>query len=184
MADPATETRGDVTRPGRPWGCVLGVMLLLIVVLAIARFFSPADWVDVTVGPLPADYQGFCVLAEDSEGIGALPWYRAMVTTWTDDPFLSGTLDPGFWDVDNDGFIPVSVQWRDARRYGVLLQKKDGRWRHWWLEPGEVSRPSPLRWVFGGGKAEMRLPPEARAIVPSEELLRRLGSKEPPRGGG
>jgi hypothetical protein len=141
----------------------------------ISRTLSPSDWVDVTVGPLPEGYENLCLIAEDSKGTGALHWYHAKVVTFTEDPFLNGTLEGGFWDHDNDGFIVASVQWRAAKKYGVLIHRRDGDWRLWWLAPADLQRPSLTRFVFGGGKATMHLPAEDQAQIPSEQILEGLG---------
>ena len=132
----------------------------------------------MTVGPLPDGYENFCLIAQDSGGFTALPWYHAKVFTFTEDPFMGGSLGLGFWDPDNDGFIVASVQWKEAKRYGVLSHRRDDQWRIWWLAPADLQRPSLLRFVFGGGRAVMHLPAEDSAEVPSKELLRQLGLRD------
>jgi hypothetical protein len=157
----------DRLKPKPRWGCLIAPLAVSILYVIVSRLISPSDWVDVTVGPLPRDSENFCLIAEDSRGVCVIPWYHSKVFPFTEDPFMSGSLAGGFWDFDNDGFITASVQWKEARRYGVLIHRRDDQWRLWWLEPREMSRPSIIRFIVGGGKADMCLPAEARAQVPS-----------------
>jgi hypothetical protein len=170
----AKESDGRL-KPKPRRSCLIALPAVAILYYFISCQFSPLDWVDVTVGPLPKGTENFCVIVEDSRGIGVLPWYHSKVFPFTEEPFMNGTLDGGFWDFDNDGFITASVQWREARQYGVLIHRRDGEWRLWWLEPGEISRPSSMRYIVGGGKANLHLPAEASAQVPSKEVLERFG---------
>ncbi len=175
MGHPEADSPRKDTTPKAPWGCLIAFVVVAIPSVLISRVISPSDWVDVTVGPLPNTYENFCLITEDAKGVIALPWYHAMVIPFAEDPFMGGTLGGGFWDPDNDGVILASVQWREAKRYGVLIHRRDDQWRLQWLEPGDVHRPSVMRFVFGGGKAEMHLHAEDRALVPSRQLLERLG---------
>jgi hypothetical protein len=154
---------------------LIAFLVVAIPVVLVARMISPSDWVDVTVGPLPKGYENLCLIAEDSKGISALPWYHSKVIPFTEDPFMGGTLGGGFWDPDNDGVILASVQWREAKRYGVLIHRHDDQWQLQWLGPGDVRRPSVMRFVLGGGNAEMHLPAQGRALAPSRQLLEQLG---------
>ncbi len=145
---------------------------MVTLVFLISRTMSPSDWVDVKVGPLPPGTEVSCLIAEDAAGVGTLPWYHSKVFPFTMEPSQS----LGFWDSHHDGFITASVQWREAQRYGVLVHHRENdRWRLWWLEPGEVIRPSDMRFLVSGGKAEMHLPAEARGQVPTKQFLKRLG---------
>lgn len=166
---------GNDPKPKAPWGYLIAFLAVTIPVVLASRMISPSDWVDVTVGPIPDGYENFCLIAEDSRGLSALLWYHSKVIPFTEDPFMGGTLGGGFWDPDNDGVILASVQWREAKRYGILMHRHDGQWQLQWLGPEDVRRPSVMRFVFGGGKAEMRLPVQGRALVPSRQLLEQLG---------
>jgi hypothetical protein len=166
---------GNDPKPKVPWGCLIAFLVVAVPVVLVSRMISPSDWVDVTVGPLPNGYEKFCLVAEDSKGISALPWYHSKVIPFTEDPFMGGTLGGGFWDPDNDGVILASVQWREAKRYGVLIHRRDDQWQLQWLGPGDVQLPPAMRVVFGGGKAEMRLPAQSHTLVPSRHLLEQLG---------
>lgn len=74
-------------------GCLIAILLLAIPYVLVSRTISPSDWVDVDVGPLPAGSKNFCLIAEDSQRVGTLPWYHAKVIPFTMDPFMGG--EPG-----------------------------------------------------------------------------------------
>jgi hypothetical protein len=173
--DKADAPKRADNKPKISWGCTATLLAVVSIYFLISRTISPSDWVDVTVGPLPNGYASYCLIAEDSTGVRALPWYHSKVFPFTEDPFMEGTLGMGPADFDNDGFVTVSVQWWEAKRYGVLLHRRDDQWRLWWLNPRDLRRPSVMRFVFGGGKANVHLSDEVHAQVPPQELLERLG---------
>jgi len=70
---------------------------------------------------------------------------------------------------DDQRFAPV--QWPDAERYGAQAQRRDGTWVLWWFGPDDLVRPSPARYITGGGRAEVRLPDASQARVPTQEFL-------------
>jgi hypothetical protein len=175
--DPSEEIRivqvAGKERKSRP-GCFFAFLFVVIAVILISRVLSPSDWVEVTVGPLPESSQNWCVIAEDSDGVRPLSWYHSKVFPFTDNPFHGGDLMGPSW-LYRSGFVTASVQWREAKRYGILIQLTDDEWRLYWLEPQEVFRPSIMRYIIGGDSANMHLPAEARAHVPSKQLLKQLG---------
>jgi len=147
------------------------MLMLAIPIFLIFQLISPPDWVDVTVGPFPKDSKQYYLIAEDSKGAGFLSWYHSKVIAFPEDPSWGG----GYSDFDPDGFTTASVKWREARRYGVLIHRRDNQWRIWWINPQEMGLPSITRVIFGGGKAEMHLADEEHAQMPSRELMKRLG---------
>ncbi|WP_435018023.1 hypothetical protein TA3x_005662 [Tundrisphaera sp. TA3] len=161
-------------------GCLFAFLIVTIPWLAITKVTSPADWVDVKVGPIPKGCENFCLIAEDSQGIGTLPWYHSKVVADAVDPFMGGALSGEARNHKEEGFFIASVRWREAKGYGVLAQRADGRWRLWWIEPSALRRPSASRFIYGRAPAGMRLPAEASAQVPSEPLLKRLGHRREP----
>lgn len=175
MEQSQADHHSNQARTKSPWSCLVALVAVAVPYVLISRIISPSDWVDVTVGPLPSGYESFCLVAEDSKGIGTLPWYHSKVFAFTADPFMGGSLGGGFWDADHDGFILASVQWREASRYGVLIHFRDDQWRLVWLASSGVRRPSVSRFVVGGGRAAMTLSSEDLTQVPSRELLERLG---------
>jgi hypothetical protein len=145
----------------------------LAVLGSVRNFFSPPDWVEVTVQNAPSNIDGIYIIAETRAGPLPLPWYHSKVYTFTFDPRQAGSeLDTG-----PDGVTRrADVQWIDAERYGILAQKKDGTWLLWWLGPGGRQGPSILRYLNGGGSATLRVPDDpARAEIPSEDFMRRVG---------
>ncbi len=166
----------DESKP--QWGCVAAFLIVLVPFVLCCRVLSPSDWVDVTIGRILKDTLNWCLIAEDSRGVGSISWYDSKVTPFTTDPFHGGSFQRGTGKIDDHGFVTDSVQWREAKRYGILIQRQDDSWRLFWLEPGEISRPSIGRFLMGGGYAKMDLPDEIRAQVPSTQLLKRLGFSE------
>lgn len=160
-------------------GCLIGLLIVAAPCVFVYRVANPSDWVDVDVEPFPRGHDDFCLIAEDARGVEALPWYRSKVLPFEEPPFLGGTFYGGSYDHDGDGFIQASVQWREAKRYGVLVRLRDDRWRLWWLGPDDVQRPSLLRFIVGGGRAVVHLPAEDRAETPTPEFLKRLGLEIP-----
>jgi hypothetical protein len=145
-----------------------------ISIFLFCRYLSPPDWVDVSIGPFPEDIESYCLVAEDAGRVEALPWYHYKVISFPEDPSLGG----GHRVNDRHGFATESIQWKEASRYGLLIQCQDNQWRLLWLQPQEVRRPSIMRFIIGHGEAEMHLPVGIdRAQVPSSELLKRLGFK-------
>jgi hypothetical protein len=170
-----SEVNPPGNKPNSRWGCSIAFVVAVILSVLIFKVFSPSDWVEVTVGPFPKEYKDFCLIAEDASGVGTLHWYHSKVFPFTMDPSQGG----GYYDFDHDGVIPASVQWREAKRYGVLIRIREDQWQLWWLGPNDVKRPSFMRHIFEGGRAEMRLP-AGRAETPSGQLLEQLGfSLEP-----
>jgi hypothetical protein len=174
--DHETSSEEPVKRRSRPrWGCLLALLSMAILYAFISYQLTPPDLVKLTVGPLPIDAQDFCVVVEDSHGVGTLPWYYSKVLPFTMDPFMQGVWRGAGRPSEGD-FTTEDVQWREAKRYGVLIRRRDDQWRLFWLEPGEIRRPSIMRYFVGGNNdAAMHLPAEARAEVPSPQFLERLG---------
>jgi hypothetical protein len=166
------------TKPQFPWGCLIAFLTVVIPTVWIHHLVSPPDWVDVTVGPFAKGVTQYCLVAEDSSGVGTLAWYHSKVIAFSEDPSLGG----GYSIADEEPVPTVTVRWREARRYGVLVHREDNQWRILWLEPHEVHRPSPMRFIVGGGRAKMHLPAGDRGQVPPKDLLERLGFNEPPGG--
>jgi hypothetical protein len=158
------------------WGCLLAPLSMAILYGFISYQLSPPDWIEVTVGPLPIDAQDLCVIVEDSRGVGALPLYHSKVFPFTADPFMHGEFYGGLGRPSKGDFSTASVQWREAKRYGVLIRRRDGQWRIHWLESGEIRRPSVMRYFVGGNNdAALHLPEETRAQIPPPEFLEQLG---------
>ena len=150
------------------WGCITATIGIVLVVYLVFRTLSPSDWVDVAVRPMPEGIEQIILIAEDSEGVEPLDWYESKLI-----PFTIPAHDGGWHDMGSE--FNYSVQWKRARRYGVLTKHRDDRWLLWWLEPEEVTRPSLMRYVIGGGRAEIHLPGEARAEKPSREFFENVG---------
>ena len=100
-----------------------------------------------------------------------------MVFPFTSEP--DSTSDEWYWGVPPDR-RRAAVQWPQAARYGALAQRADGSWMLWWLRPADLDGPSLLRYLFGGDRAEIRLPDESQSSVPSQEFLDHLGLSERP----
>src|SRR5207248_2092442 len=137
--------------------------------------FSPPDWVEVTIRRVPAGVRHLYLIADGPAGARTLLWYHSMVFPFTSNP--SSRVDEWNWNVPPDQ-RRGPVKWPHASRYGVLAQRPDGSWVLWWLGSGDLEGPSILRYVFGGDRAEILLPKESRASVPSMELLDHLGLSE------
>lgn len=157
---------------GRTWrirGC--GCLIAFLIVSGYLGYLvleavSPSDWVEVTVGPFPEGSEKYCLVAEDARGVSTLHWYESKLTAFTLDPRLYGAHNvAGRHELD--GLYRSSVQWRLAKRYGVLVRRSGNRWLLYWFGPNEV------RWV--GRKVEIRLPPEDRAEVPTNEVVLKIG---------
>jgi hypothetical protein len=153
----------------------------LMVVVAVALFlwvrnlFSPPDWVEVTIHRVPKGVQHLYLIADGHSGAHRLLWYHSKVLPFTSDP--DSPEDEWNWNVPADQ-RRADVQWPHASRYGALLQRRDGSWILWWLGPADLDGPSILRYVFGGDRAEIRLPVESQASAPSKEFLDHLGLSE------
>lgn len=170
--DDAASADSDASPRRKPnWGCVTASIFGLAFICLVFRTLSPSDWVDVTVSPIPEGVEQIVLLAENSEGVEALDWYVSKLI-----PFTLPAHDDGY-AIFGDEFN-CSVQWKRARRYGVLAKSHDDRWLLWFLEPEDVKRPSLMRHVIGGGRAEIHLPGKARAGEPSRHLLEHLGVLE------
>jgi hypothetical protein len=63
---------------------------------------------------------------------------------------------------------------------GVALALADGAWELRWFGPGDLEGPSVLRYIVGGGTAEVRLPDESRATSPTPEFLKQVGLPDRP----
>ncbi len=165
------DERADQPEPKTPLGCWIAITLAGVLVLSILRFFHPPDWVDVTVGPFPVGRWEYFLLAEDSGGVEPLAYYETKVFPFT----MMPGKDISGMEVSGNQWHTYSYQWRDASRYGVLARGGDGRWLLWWLRPDEVRGPSLLRYIVGGGTADLRIPDESRAEIPTPQFLDRLG---------
>jgi hypothetical protein len=152
------------------WLCSIAFLLVASVCWFIYQAISPSDWVRVTVGPFPADTDRWCLVVEDMEGVQSLKWYTAMVTAFAEDPSMIG----GFRLPDNSKSATDDIQWREAQRYGVLIRSQDKEWRLVWARSEHVIKPSILRYVFGGGTAEIPLHADDEVETPSKEVLKRI----------
>jgi hypothetical protein len=151
----------------------LGVVLAVLLLLYIMRLpFAPSDWVEVTVRNVPKGLRQIYLIADRREGVRALNTYHAKVAAFTEDPRRGGQ---GWYSNSPEGERFGEKQWPNAHRYGALAQRPDGTWELWWLGPADLDGPSVFRYIVGGGKAEIRLPDESRAVTPSPELLKQVG---------
>jgi hypothetical protein len=155
----------------------LSAVLAVALLIWIRNQFSPPDWVEVTVHRVPAGVRHLYLLADGRAGPRTLLWYHFKVIPFTSPPGSPG--DEWYTNTPPDR-RRGSIQWPLASRYGVLAQRRDGSWMLWWLAAGDLKGPSLLRYVFGGDRAEVTVPDEARASAPSEEFLDRLGLSERP----
>jgi hypothetical protein len=155
------------------------VVALLIsgILLAAREIFSPTDWVEVTVRNVPKGLRQIYLIADGRDGVSALRFYHAKVVVDAADPRHFGA--GWYWNrPEDERFAPL--QWPSAHRYGALAQRSDGAWELWWLGPADLDGPSISRYLVGGGKAEVRLPAESRAVAPSQELLKQVGLPDAP----
>ncbi len=155
---------------------VVGVALALA--SAARQPFSPSDWVDVTVRNVPPELRQIYLIADGPDGPRALDWYHAKVIAFTE-PARMGQLWYRNWNRPADQrFAPL--QWPVAKRYGALAQRSDGAWELWWFGPDDLEGPSVLRYIVGGGTADVRLPDESRATSPTPEFLKQVGLPDRP----
>jgi hypothetical protein len=149
-----------------PLGCLGAV---LIVFYLLFRLMNPSDWVEVTARSIPGDARAVFLIADSSGKATGLPGYDTKALPFTHRYPRVFTRDVG----------PVPLQWRDADRYGVLAEMRDGSWKLCWLGPGDLSKPWVWRHLVGGGSAEFRVPDPSRAEVPSTEFVDRLDLPPP-----
>ena len=155
---------------------VVGVAFALA--YAARQLFAPSDWVDVTVRNVPPALRQIYLIADGPDGPRALNWYHAKVVAFTE-PARMGQLWYRNWNRPADQrFAPL--QWPVAKRYGALAQRSDGAWKLWWFGPDDLEGPSVLRYILGGGTAEVRLPDESRAASPTPEFLKQVDLPDRP----
>jgi hypothetical protein len=151
--------------------------MAVVLFLCVRNFFSPPDWVEVTIHRVPDGVQHLYLIAEDRAGAHRLLWYHSKVFPSTSNP--NSPLDEWNWNTPADQ-RRGEVQWLNAIRYGALAQRRDGSWILWWLGPDDLDGPTILRFIRGGDRAEIRLRDESEASAPSEEFLDHLGLSERP----
>lgn len=121
---------------------------VLATVIVIHNTFSPPDWVVLHLVQVPPDVQAVYVIARDRQGAAPLKWYFSKFY-----PFLGSAKEVGEvwylapWGDQRKG----DVQWRSVDSYGILARRESGEWVVWWLRPGDVKKPTPLRYLTGGG---------------------------------
>jgi hypothetical protein len=124
------------------------------------------------------------MIADGPNGVRAMNFYWSMVMVYESDPRLAGQNWFGITP-DNQRITPDdqrfgTVKWPEARRYGAIAQRADGKWEVWWFGKGDLEGPSLSRYVVGEGHAKIQLPDEALAVTPSKELLDHLGLPDAP----
>jgi len=155
----------------RAWTTVAAVVLVGVAALLAYRWLRPADQVFVLVTNVDPATRFLWLVADTAAGPETMGWSRKKVVPSTTHPSRMGpNFDPRY----DRGSTYLSVSWRDGRRYGLLTEDRDGRWRVFWLAPEDVHLMGRL-WLLGGGEAWVRMPPKDRAEPASEELLDQLG---------
>jgi hypothetical protein len=155
-------------------------MLAIVAVVGVAfaladvarQPFAPSDWVNVTVRNVPPRLRQLYLIADGPDGARALNWYFDKLFAWTEPPRIAGQQWYSNRPAD-ERFAPV--QWPLANRYGAVAQRADGTWKLWWFGPDDLEGPSVLRYIVGGGTAEVRLPDESLATSPTPEFLKQIG---------
>jgi hypothetical protein len=155
-------------------GCLLAVLLVVVTVsIVVNRTFYPPEIVTITLPSTPNEADFLYVVADRPSGVKRLSWY-----------YPPSLLGPGQIPADDEWIKDVArvgsgpfvrhIRWPSARRYGVVIHRRDGSWRLWWLDDRSLVGPTISRHLVGGGEALIRLPDASNAEVPSRELLDRL----------
>jgi hypothetical protein len=137
---------GFIVRINKKYMFATGV--LLAATIALHNLLDPPDWVELHLTNVPLGLIDVYVIAASREGDVPLKWYFAKVI-----PFVGDARRLG-----QEWSRPVSgdqrkgdVQWITADHYGILGRRKSGEWIVWWLKPEDVEKPTPLRYLIGGG---------------------------------
>ncbi|WP_165226107.1 hypothetical protein [Aquisphaera insulae] len=161
---------------------MMALVAVAAVVLALVHgareLVAPSDWVDVTVRNVPPGLRQIYLIADGPDGPRAFNWYFDKLLAWTE----SSQLGQNWYRNPPSGQRFGHVQWPLAGRYGAVAQRSDGTWELWWLGPDDLRGPSAMRYIAGGGTAEVRIPDESRATSPTPEFLKQLGLPDRPRG--
>jgi len=159
---------------------ILYIIMFIIFITFTYEIFFPYDWVSVDVGPFPSQVNSYCIVSENPTGITALLWYESKIFPFAMEPSSSGTRVRRSRNSDATWHDRASIQWRESKKFGVLTQDRGGEWKIWWIEPKNLKRPSPTRFLFGNGEAVMRISPGINPQIPDNETLNRLGFRTRP----
>jgi hypothetical protein len=141
--------------------------VILIVLILIHNVFSPPDWVELRLEQVPSDLEQVYVLVRDNDKISFLKSYHSKV-------FPDVSKDGAMWRPGNAPQLKDNVQWSVGDSYGILAQRKSGEWVVWWIGPRDISGPSPLRFVIGGGTVSMRTSGIESAIPAPKSLVNQV----------
>jgi hypothetical protein len=154
---------------------VLLFVLAIVILLWIRSLGCAPDWIQVHLSDVPDGVEPLYLVAENHGGVHAMHWYHAKLTAFAFDPRITGDE----WrrgETENERL--GDVQWVRARRFGILARGRDGRWLLWWLGTRDISGPSVLLSLLGYGKAEIRVPDEAKAETPPASLIENMNIPE------
>jgi hypothetical protein len=157
----------------RKYLLTIGVVLAAIIVLN--NFLHPPDWVELQLTNVPLELTNIYVVSSRHEVQAPIKWYLIKV--------VAGVEDARFGEmwrssVNRDQRVG-DVQWPMADRYGILGRRKSGQWVLWWLKPEDVEKPTPLRYLIGGGgTATIRASGIERAMPAPKSLTAQVKDEE------
>jgi hypothetical protein len=123
------------------------VGIVLAAIIALNNFLHPPDWVKLHLTNVPLELADVYVVSSRREVHAPLKWYLIKVVAGVEDARLGEMWDSS---VNPDQRVG-DVQWVTADRYGILGRRRSGEWVVWWLKPEDVEKPTPLRYLIGGG---------------------------------
>jgi hypothetical protein len=159
-------------RRGRVAAAVLALAVAAGPALAARLTWWPPSRVHVVVNGVPAEALFVYLVADTERGPEPLRWYQdSFGTPLAFEPV--GTVFAHHWTGHTDSFAR-DVEWRPARRLGVVTRDRDRAWRVRWFGRDGLD-PRGRLWLLGGGEVRIDLPDASAAETPGPEFLRRAG---------
>jgi hypothetical protein len=130
--------------------------------------------VDVDIANIPIGVYFVAIVAEsETAEIHALNYWppsEGGPVTMPPERYIGSFRDPNGTSV---GRLASWLEWRNARRYGVITRSKDGTWRITWFAASQIPIEG-RHFILGGGRVRIDLSQGMSEVLP-QEAIRELG---------